>query len=50
MPLEVNVGNVLDVLKKVTDVDDLGHHLKVPEDVFAKIRQEFHTTDEQRGR
>ena len=48
MPLEVNLVNLLDVLQKVTDVDDLGLHLGVPKHELDKIRQDLHTTDEQK--
>ena len=46
MPLEVNLVNLVDVLQKVTDVDNLGLHLGVPKHKLDKIRQDFHTTDE----
>ena len=48
MPLEVNLVNLLDVLQKVTDVDDLGLHLGVPKHELDKFRQDFHTTDERK--
>ena len=46
MPLEVNLVNLVDVLQKVTDVDNLGLHLGVPKHKLDKIRQDSHTTDE----
>ena len=46
MALEVNLVNLVDVLQKVTDVDNLGLHLGVPKLELDKIRQGFHTTEE----
>ena len=40
--------NLLDVLQKVTDVDDLGLHLGVPKHELDKIRQDFHKADERK--
>ena len=48
MPLEVNLDNLMQVLKKVTEVDDLGLHLGVPEHELAQISREFRETDEQK--
>ena len=39
--------NLLDVLQKVTDVDNLGLHLNVPKHELDKIRQNFYWKDEQ---
>ena len=44
MPLEVNLVNLLDVLKKVTDVVDLCLRLGVPKQELDEIRQDFCTT------
>ena len=49
MPLEVNLVNLLDVLQKVTDVDDLGLHLGVPKHELDKIKQSFYWKDEQKA-
>ena len=48
MPLEVNLVNLLDVLQKVTDVDDLGLHLGVPKHRLNEFRQDFHQTRERK--
>ena len=48
MPLQVNLENLLDVLQKVTDLDDLCLHLGVPKHELNKIRQYCRTTDEQK--
>ena len=40
--------NLLDVLKKVTDVVDLGLHLSVPKHELDEIRQDFCTTKERK--
>ena len=48
MPLEVNLVNLVDVLQKVTDVDNLGLHLGVPKHELDKIRQDVYTTDERK--
>ena len=48
MPLEVNLVNLLDVLQKVTDVDDLGVHLGVPKHRLDEFRQDFHKTGERK--
>ena len=48
MALEVNLVNLLDVLQKVTDVDNLGLHLSVSKHELDKIRQDFYTTDERK--
>ena len=48
MPLEVNLVNLLDVLQKVTDVDDLGLHLGVPKHRLNEFRQDFHKTRERK--
>ena len=37
--------NLMDVLRTVTDVDDLGLHLGVPKPEMDKIRLNFHTKD-----
>ena len=37
--MEVNLENLVDVLRKVTDVDDLGLHLGVPKHKLDRIRQ-----------
>ena len=42
MPLEVNLENLLAVLRKVTDGDDLGFHLGVPKHELDRIRQCTH--------
>ena len=39
--------NLLDVLQKVAEVDDLGLHLGVPKHELDKIRQRFYWKDEQ---
>ena len=44
----VNLVHLLDVLQKVTDVNNLGLHLGVPKHELDKIRQDFHTTDERK--
>ena len=48
MHLKVNLVNLLDVLQKVTDVDDLGLQLGVPKHELDKIRQDCHTMEEQK--
>ena len=48
MPLQVNLENLLDVLQKVTDLDDLCLHLGVPKHELNRIRQYCHTADEQK--
>ena len=48
MPLEVNLVNLLDVLQKVTDVDNLGLHLGVPKHELDEIKTNFHRTQEQK--
>ena len=48
MPLEVNLVNLVDILQKVIDVDNLGLHLGVPKHELDKIRQDFRTTDERK--
>ena len=48
MPLKVILVNLLDVLQKVADVDDLGLHLGVPKHELDKIRQDYHKTDERK--
>jgi len=48
MGLEVNLVNLMDVLQKVTEVDSLGLHLGVPEDVMVEIRQDYHMTKDQK--
>ena len=48
MPLEVNLVNLVDILQKVTDVDDLGLHLGVPKHELDEIRQDFSTTKERK--
>ena len=40
--------NLVDVLQKVTDVNDLGLHLGVPKHKLDEIRQDFHNTDERK--
>ena len=40
--------NLVDVLQKVTDVDNLGLHLGVPKHKLDEIRQDFHTTEERK--
>ena len=47
MSLEVNLVNLLDVLQKVTDVDNLGLHLGVPKYKLDEIKIDFHRTQEQ---
>ena len=44
----MNLVKLVDVLQKVTDVDDLGLHLGVPKHELEKFRQDFHTTDERK--
>lgn len=46
MGLELNLVNLIDVLQKVTEVDNLGLHLGVPKHELDKITQDFHTTEE----
>ena len=46
--LKVNLVNLIDVLQKVTEVDNLGLHLGVPRHELDKIRQDFHTTEERK--
>ena len=38
--------NLMDVLRTVTDVVDLGLHLGVPKSEMDKISPNFHTKDE----
>ena len=46
--MEGNLVNLLDVLQKVTDVDNLCLHLGVPKHELDEIRQDFHKTREQK--
>ena len=48
MTLEVSLVNLMDVLRTVTDVVDLGLHLGVPKHEMDKINQNFHTKDERK--
>ena len=50
MTLEVSLVNLMDVLRTVTDVVDLGLHLGVPKPEMDKIDQNFHTKDERKGK
>ena len=46
--MEVNLENLVDVLRKVTDVDDLGLHLGVPKHELDIIRQYIYWKDQQK--
>ena len=46
--MKVDLKNLEDVLQKVTEVDSLGHHLKVPKDELAQIFQMFHKKEERK--
>ena len=48
MSLELNLKNVVNVLKEVTEVEDLGLKLGVPEYVVVRVRRDFDTTDDQK--
>lgn len=48
MSLELNLKNVVNALKEVTEVEDLGLKLGVPEYVVDRVRRDFHTTDDQK--
>ena len=48
MSLELNLKNVVNALKKVTEVEDLGLKLDVPEHVVEIVMRDFHTTNDQK--
>ena len=50
MTLGVSLVKLMDVLRTVTDVVDLGLHLGVPKSEMDKISPNFHTKDERKAK
>ena len=48
MSLELNLRNVVNALKEVTEVEDLGLKLGVPEYEVDRVKRDFHATNDQK--